>query len=90
MAALQPKRSSSPEDLGDIEKGVSVFKPTETPIQVVTHQTAATPAPKKELTGEEVLAKAIGPGVYRGRGPKKSRKHKKRVHKKTQKRRVKK
>jgi len=87
MAAQAPKkRPDSPEEIGDPEKGLSTFTPKESAIEVVVHKPIAEMPSKKELSGHEILAKAIGPGTY-GRGKKKTRKQKKRAHKKTQKRR---
>jgi hypothetical protein len=87
MASIQPgKRSNSPEESVDPEKGLgTIFTPKEHTIEVVVHK--PTPQPKKPLTGNQVLAQAMGLKPY---GGKKSRKQKKRVQKKTQKRRARK
>ena len=91
MAAISPNRSGSPEDKFDIETGMKLLKPiSAAPIKVYVDPQPMIKKPQPsmhQLTGPEVLAKAIGPGTF-GRG--KSRKQKKRVHKKTQKRRGKK
>jgi hypothetical protein len=87
MASIQPgKRSNSPEDIIDPEKGLGTIMSPEKdiPIKVVVHK--PTPAAKKPLTGNQVLAQAMGLPY----GGKKSRKQKKRVQKKTQKRRARK
>ena len=84
MAAV-PRGRKTPEP--DIETGMKMIKPaSSTPIEVVVDRPIPEQPKKKELTGQEILAKAIGPGTY-NLGGKKSRKQKKRVHKKTQKRR---
>ena len=92
MAAQPPKRSNSPEEKFDIETGMSMMKPiSASPIEVKVETpppVVRKPEPSlRQLSGPEVLAKAIGPGTF-GRG--KSRKQKKRAQKKTQKRRSKK
>ena len=80
-------RSSSPESLGDTEKGYSVFNPIqpEKKVEVVVHKT---PPVVKKPTGLEIFTSALqGPRIA---GRKRTRKHKKRAHKKTQKRRARK
>ncbi len=93
MASLKPKkRPDSPDEKYDLETGIKVLKPLPVkPIEVVVHTPLPTSMPKPQLTGEQILSKAIGPGAVASyKAGRKSRKQKKSLKKKTQKRRARK
>ena len=84
MASLQPKRAASPEELGDVEKGLAVFNPSAKKIEVVVKKPM--PSAKEEAANRMFKSDPTQKyGVIVGRGKKSQRK--KRANKKTQKRR---